>query len=293
MKVGLFLPLVGPFANPDYLAAAARAADDSGFHSLWVGEHVVLFDAPESRYPYSVDGSFPVPADSGMLEPFVALSYVAGMTERVRLGTGVCLVPQRQPLYTARSVADLDVLSRGRVDFGVGIGWQREEFEALGVPFERRGRRCREYIEAMKSLWTHETSTYEGATLHIPAVRFYPKPVQRPHPPILFGGESDAALRRVAKIGDGWFGFNIAPTEAAAQVARLDAALAREGRGRAGVEVKISPYLKPGGDPEGLHRYAEAGVDEVILATIAGSPDEVDALIRGTADDLLPVAAKL
>jgi probable F420-dependent oxidoreductase len=293
MKVGIFVPLVGSTAEPRYLAAAARAADESGFHSLWVAEHVVLFDHPESKYPYSADGAFPVPAESGMLEPFAALAFAAALTTRIRLGTGICLVPQRQVLYSAKSVADLDVLSGGRVEFGVGIGWQEEEFEALGVPFERRGARCREYLEAMKRLWMDETSSFDGSFVRFAPLRFYPKPVQRPHPPITFGGESDPALARVAALGQGWFGFNIAPDEVAGHMKRLDAALAKRGRSRREISVKVSPYLKPGADPDGLRRYHAAGVDEVIVPVMAAKAADVATRIGEIGRTLLPVAASL
>lgn len=293
MKLGLFLPLVGANASSACLGPAARTAEARGFHSLWVGEHVALFDAPRSRYPYAPDGSFPIPPDTGMLEPFTALSYAAALTTTIRLGTGICLVPQRQPLYTAKSVADLDVLSNGRVDFGVGIGWQREEFDALGVPFEHRGTRCRDYLDAMKSLWQDDVSNHAGEFTSFAGVRFYPKPVQRPHPPILFGGESTAALRRVAAMGDGWFGFNVGPDEIAGHVGRLDEALAHRGRTRSEISVKVSPYLKRGADADGLRRYREAGVDEVILTVAALTPEDAVGFIEASADSLGDVAAAL
>src|SRR4029077_2579859 len=124
-------------------------ADRAGFHSLWFGEHVALFDVHDSKYPYAQSGRFPIRGEGGLLEPFTAIAFAAALTTRIRLGTGVCLVPQRPPLYTAKQVADVDVLSLGRFDFGVGIGWLREEFQALGVPFDDRARRCREYLAAM------------------------------------------------------------------------------------------------------------------------------------------------
>src|SRR5437667_6615293 len=146
VKLGLFLPLAGdPARLRDLLAVAATTAERTGFHSLWFAEHVALFDGPASRYPYSADGSFPLSGEAGILEPFLAIGFAAALTSRIRLGTGICLVPQRPPLYTAKQVADADVLSGGRLDFGVGIGWLREEFEALGVPFDDRAARCREH----------------------------------------------------------------------------------------------------------------------------------------------------
>jgi alkanesulfonate monooxygenase SsuD/methylene tetrahydromethanopterin reductase-like flavin-dependent oxidoreductase (luciferase family) len=138
MKVGVFAPFAAVNADPEFLRAVGQSVEERGFESVWVAEHVVLFDDYDSRYPYSPDGRFPGGGDSGLLEPFTALTFLAGVTGSVRLGTGICLVPQRNPVYTAKQVADLDVLSGGRVDFGVGIGWLREEFEVLQMPFEQR-----------------------------------------------------------------------------------------------------------------------------------------------------------
>src|SRR4029450_2591091 len=136
----------GANATAEVMRAVGEEAEERGFESLWVAEHVVLFDEYDSAYPYDTSGRFPAAGAPGLREPFTALTYLAAVTERIRLGTGICLVPQRNPVYTAKAVTDVDALSAGRVDFGVGVGWLREEFEALGVPFERRGRRTDEYL---------------------------------------------------------------------------------------------------------------------------------------------------
>lgn len=148
MDVGLFVPIGSANATPELVRAVGREAEERGFESIWVAEHVVLFDEYDSAYPYDPSGRFPAGGDAGMVEPFTALTYLAAVTERIRLGTGICLVPQRNPVYTAKAVTDLDALSGGRVDFGVGVGWLREEFEALGMPFDRRGQRADEYLAA-------------------------------------------------------------------------------------------------------------------------------------------------
>ncbi len=268
MKIGLFNPLSTPFADPEYIQELGRTAEGCGFDSLWVAEHVVLFDENRSRYPYSADGRIPAAGESGILEPFTGLSFLAACTQRIRLGTGICLVPQRNPVYTAKEATCVDWLSGGRLDLGVGVGWLAEEFQALGVPFERRGARCRSYLQVMKRLWCDAVSEYQDEFYTLPACRQYPKPVQQPHPPIHFGGESDAALRRVADLGQGWYGFNLTPEQLGARVKDLERLLASRGRSPGEVQVSVSPYLR-GFDSDALARYRDAGADQVILLGIA------------------------
>ena len=204
MEVGVVLPGSAE-TPPELIVAAAIAVEERGFHSIWAPEHVVFFEQYESRYPYAEDGKLHG-FDAGMIEPWILLSFVAAHTKKVRLGSSVCLIPQRNPVYTAKQIADLDFLSGGRVDVGVGVGWLREEFEALQVPFERRGARTRDYMRVMQALWTQELSSYEGEFYSLPPCTQNPKPVQDPHPPFIFGGESEPALRRVADFGGGWIG---------------------------------------------------------------------------------------
>jgi probable F420-dependent oxidoreductase len=266
MKIGLFLPTFGAGHTPDYLAAFAQTAEAVGVAGLWAPEHVVLVDEYRSRYPYSEDGRFPLdPSSGGLSDPFAVLTYLAGLTTRVRLGTGICLVPQRNPVYTAKMVACLDVLSKGRFDFGVGIGWYAEEFTAVGAEFAHRGARTRAYLELMRRLWTEEQPWYEDEFYRLSPVRFAPKPVQQPHPPIIFGGESDAALRRVADIGQGWFGWNVTPEVTAERIGALDRLLAKRGRKRADLSITISPYTRPTQDLDAMKRYRDAGVEQVVL----------------------------
>ena len=273
MKIGIATP-AGPHTPPDFLAEVGRVAESRGFHSLWVPEHVIFFREHASRYPYSEDGR--IPGDPiGAIDPFLALGWLAAHTERIRLGTGICLVPQRPPVYTAKQVADVDYLSGGRVDFGVGIGWLREEFQALGVPWERRAARTRECLALMKSLWCDEVSSFKGEFYQLPDCLQNPKPVQQPHPPIYFGGESVPALRRVAEVGNGWFGFDLLPDELDAPLARLDELLAEAGRSRDEVAVQVSPYLRKISDDD-IRRYAERGVDQLILPFAATRTDALE-----------------
>jgi probable F420-dependent oxidoreductase len=283
MDVGVFVPLGNGNASAEILRAVGREIEDRGFESIWVPEHVVLFDEYESAYPYSPDGKFPGGADSGMLEPLQALTYLAAVTDRVRLGTGICLVPQRNPVYTAKAVTDLDSLSGGRVDFGVGVGWLREEFEAVAMPFEKRGPRTDEHLQVMKALWCDEVSEFHGEFYDLAPCRMYPKPIQTPHPPIHVGGESDAAMRRVARHGQGWFSFNRLPEDLPEPLARLDAALAAEGRSRSDVVLSVSPYFNPV-TPAAVEGYAALGVDRLIVLCLAFDVDtlrsQLDALVR-------------
>ena len=286
MDVGLFVPLGNGNATPDLVRAVGREIEDRGFESIWLPEHVVLFDDYGSSYPYSDDGRLPTGGDAGMLEPLNALTFLAAVTDRVRLGTGICLVPQRNPVYTAKAVTDLDSLSGGRVEFGVGIGWLREEFEAVAMPFEKRGARTDEHLAVMKTLWCDEVSEFHGEHYDLNPCRMYPKPVQSPHPPILIGGESDAALRRVARLGQGWFTFNRLPEDLPAPLERLDAALADQGRSRDDVTLSVSPYLKSVA-PDMIEKYAALGVDRLIVMCLAFDLDTLRAQLDQLEADVL------
>jgi probable F420-dependent oxidoreductase len=292
MKLGVFLPFATPLADGPFLRAVGEAAEGAGFDSLWVAEHVVLFDEYASKYPYSADGRIPAGGTSGILEPFSALSFLAACTQRIRLGTGICLVPQRNPVYTAKEAASVDWLSGGRFDLGVGVGWLAEEFRAVGVPFARRGERCISYLEVMKRLWCDEVSEYKDEFYELPACRQYPKPVQKPHPPIHFGGESDAALRRVAAVGQGWYGFNLEPDSLAERLRSLDGMLAKGGRRRADVQITVSPYLREM-SPAKLDAYRRAGADQVILFAFARDAAGARTTLAKLADEYLPAARKL
>jgi probable F420-dependent oxidoreductase len=288
MRTGLFAPLANPFATPEYIQTLGKAAEERGFDSIWVAEHVVLFEEYGSQYPYLDNGKIPVPRESGMLDPFPALAYLAACTTKVRLGTGICLVPQRNPVYTSKEAATVDYLSGGRFDLGVGVGWLAEEFEALGVPFEHRGSRCRDYINVIKSLWQDDVAQFEGEFYSMKPTLQYPKPVQKPHPPIHFGGESNAALRRVADLGQGWYGFGIDADQTKERIAKLTTLLEKRGRKREEIEVSICPYMRPP-TPELLAGYRDAGVDRVILM---GAAADAASLVQGL-DALAELATKV
>ncbi len=283
MKVGVIMGF-GAWTRPEHVAAAGRAVEERGFHSLWAPEHVLFFEEYASRYPYSDDGR--LPAGGTPLEPFLALTWLAAHTRRIRLGTGICLVPQRNPVYTAKQVADLDYLSGGRLDFGIGIGWLREEFEALGVPWPRRAERTLDYLRAMQALWSQEVPSYQGEFYTLPPCTQSPKPVQKPHPPLHFGGESDGAFARVAEAGQGWFGFRVTPEELPGHLARLDRKLAARGRKRADVQVSIGPPAR-GATPDAVKRYRDLGVDQLICPAGGRDPDQVARQLDALADAAL------
>ncbi len=292
MLIGLFSPLTNPICDRDYIRILGETAESLGFDSLWVAEHIVLFDDYASQYPYADDGRIPVGGERGLLEPFTTLGYLAACTEQIRLGTGICLVPQRNPVYTAKEVANVDWLSNGRLDLGIGVGWLAEEFRAVDAPFERRGDRCRSYLEVMRRLWCDEVSEFKDEFYELPACRAYPKPVQTPHPPFHFGGESDAALRRVADLGQGWYGFNLLPEQAAEKIERLRVRLEARGRRLDEIEVSVSPYMMQL-DRDALARYRDAGVDQVICMAVAADPEALEKTLDGLAESLVEPARGL
>jgi probable F420-dependent oxidoreductase len=275
MKIGVISPASSPVATPEYVHALGAAVEERGFHSLWAPEHVVLFDEYASKYPYSEDGRIGGAPDMGPLEPFVALSFLASATKRIRLGTGVLLVPQRNPVYTAKSIASLDWLSGGRLEIGVGVGWLKEEFAALGVPWERRGDRTRSYLGVMRSLWRDDVSQARDEFYELAPCRQFPKPVQKPNPPVLFGGESNAALARVAEVGDGWYGFNLTPATAQVHVAQIAARLEGAGRKRNELRLYATPSWREPLTADTVARFADAGIDQVIASVAARSQEDL------------------
>jgi probable F420-dependent oxidoreductase len=276
MRIDVWLAAANPFTTGEYLAAVGREADDRGIGTIWVGEHVVMFDRYESSYPYAADGRAPIGPGMGLLEPFTTLAFLAAQSITTRLGTAMCLLPQRNPVYTAKEVATIDWLSKGRVDLGIGVGWLREEFDALQVPWAHRGARTDEYLAVLRNLWCEDPSSYEGTYYTLPACSFFPKPVQDPHPPVHVGGESDAALRRTATFGQGWHTFNRTPDEMAAPLARLGELLEERGRSTSDITVTVCPYFRPF-EAHDIERYHEAGADAVAVLVFAASTEDVPA----------------
>ena len=280
MKFDLWIPTASPMTTPQLLDAVAREAEDRGIATVWVGEHVVLFEQYASRYPYAADGRIPAPSGSGLLEPLVTLAYLAARTRTVRLGTAMLLLPQRNPVYTAKEVSSLDWLSGGRVDLGIGVGWLKEEFDALNVPWERRGARTDEYIEVLRTLWCDEKSTYKGEAYVLGECEMYPKPIQQPHPPLHIGGETEAALRRAARVGQGWHTFNRSPAELSEGLATLDPLLHEAGRSRSDLRITVCPYFNAL-TPDLVTQYGDAGADAVAALFFCFSADDVEQTFDG------------
>lgn len=266
MKIGCQMAF-NESTHPDYIAAAGAMMEELGYHSFWVPEHVLFFPEYESQYPYSEDGRLRGDPRS-LLDPFSALTFVAANTSTIRLGTGICLVPQRNPVYTAKLVADLDYLSGGRFDFGVGIGWLKEEFEALGVPWKDRAGRTLECLEVMRTLWCDEVSSHSGKYYEVKAAYQNPKPVQQPHPPILFGGESEPALKRVATVGQGWYGFNLTPALLEEKLKRLETLAAEAGRSLSELSIYVTPAPEAT-NPADIAAMGALGAEQVILGVFA------------------------
>jgi probable F420-dependent oxidoreductase len=280
MRLGLHALGIGNGARREVIDAVAAAAQDAGFATLWAGEHVVMVDEGASRYPYAADGRIAVPAQADWLDPLVALSFAAAATSTIRLATGVLLLPEHNPVMLAKQVASLDTLAGGRITLGIGVGWSREEFAALGIPFERRGARADEYLEAMRTIWRDDVASFEGRFVSFADIRVNPKPPREHGVPVIVGGNSDAALRRIARLGDGWYGFNLESAEHVRdRLARLRELCAECGRDPAELEIAVALADPRATDPRELE---ELGVDELVLvASPPSEPEHVPAWLRG------------
>jgi probable F420-dependent oxidoreductase len=271
MRYGFYLPTRGRTATPEDLEALVRRGEALGFASVMIADHIVFPSVVTSKYPYTVSGVFPGQGDA--LEQLALMAFIAGKTERLRLVTSVMILPYRNPVATAKTLATIDVLSRGRVTVGVGVGWLREEFEALGAAdFDRRGAVSDEYLRIFKALWTESPVSFAGEFYRFEDVRCLPEPVQKPHPPIWIGGHSKAALRRVARLGDGWHpvGANpavpLSPVDLRRDLDELYRLTEAEGRDPSALTIS---YKAPLYD---VSRPVAAGADR---RPFSGSPDQI------------------
>jgi probable F420-dependent oxidoreductase len=277
MKTGVFI------FDTDYsidIRELAQALEERGFESLFLPEHTHI---PTSRVSPWGDGSKPLPQEYWHThDPFVALSFAAGVTTNLKLGTGICLIPQRDPIVTAKSVASLDMMSGGRFIFGIGGGWNVEEMNDHGAEYKTRFKLLRERVLAMKALWTEEEASFDGEMVKFGPSWSYPKPTQKPHPPVVLGGESIHTLRRVVDFCDGWFPRGGPDFDPAESMARLKAVADDAGRDMASLTVSV---FRAPTDKAGLDAYAEAGIDRAILGLPSADRDTVMKLL----DDYAPL----
>jgi probable F420-dependent oxidoreductase len=260
--------------NPAFFLDATVAADALGYESVWLPEHLV-FTATMSRSPHPGESHPPVPPGTPIFDAFAYLAFLAGRTQKVRLGTHVYNIGLRHPFVAARAVQTLDIVSDGRAEFGVGASWLEEEWIAAELDFASRGRRVDEAIEVCRRLWTEPEVSYQGEHFHFEGVVFEPKPRQRPSPPILVGGESVAALRRAARLGDGWIGMGHTFASATAQIDRLRRELEGNGRSLDGFTVCLGGAVDTAADVE---RWESIGVTRLIVSPWRRSPEAVDGL---------------
>ncbi len=293
MKFGLFGINNGPCAFPKCAAAVARAAEEAGYESVWTGEHVIL---PDPQAPPS-----PVAADYPMLDPAIALAFVAAHTTKIRLGTGIIILPQRNPVVLAKELASTDVLSNGRLIFGIGVGYLKPEFDAIGAPFDHKGARAEEWLAAMIALWSMPKPEFSGKWISFKGVNAMPRPVQKPHPEIVFGGHTKEAFSRAARLARGWYGFALDLDATAKCVEGLKAACKAADRKFEDIEISITPNAYPRGeqgsnlrhaarmklDRDTAKRYADLGVSRLIL--LQRGADEAALLddVRAVGRDLI------
>jgi probable F420-dependent oxidoreductase len=255
----------------------AQKAEALGFESLWIPEHPIIPVHMETRFPGSPDGKLPE-FYKQLVDPFVALGAAAAATQKLKIATGICLVPERNPILLAKEVATLDLISKGRFLFGVGAGWLKEETEIMGGDFEHRWRQTKDAVLAMKALWTQDESSYQGSYYKFPPVWCYPKPVQKPHPPVILGGEAANVFKRVIEWGDGWLprGNYISLEKVAEGRRELDRLAMAAGRDPKSISITI---YRADPDPESNARYAEVGVNRVLhLIPSLPEAEAIDAL---------------
>lgn len=279
MRYGIVFANTGPLGTAEGAVALAEACDAHGVESVWTVEHVLVPGGYESEYPYSSTGKMPGSEDSPIPDPLIWLTWVAANSSKVRLGTGVLILPQRNPAVLAKEVATLDALSKGRVELGIGVGWLEEEFDALGVPFDRRGQRTDEYIAALREMWTTEETSFAGEFVNWERVMSFPKPHDG-SPPIVVGGHSHAAARRAGRLGDGFFPGRQEILGELIETMRTTAESA--GRDPDAIEITTGAAMTP----EKRQALVELGVSRMVFPPPAFTPDEIGPAIERTLDFL-------
>lgn len=283
MRFGIVFANTMSWADGPGAVQAAQAAETAGFESLWTVEHVVYPDDYASAYPYSADGKMPAAPSTPIPDPLIWLSFVASATTTLRLATGILILPQRNPVVLAKELATLDHLSGGRVELGIGVGWLEEEFDALGVPWERRGARTDEYVGAMRALWAADGASFAGDFTSFTRVSSNPKPVNRAIP-IVVGGHSRAAAQRAGRLGDGFFPGKGTPAELRDMIDIVHQAAAAADRDAAAIEITAGTPGIFGDDPVGaVEELAALGVSRIVVPAFA--------LMRPSAPDAMAAFA--
>lgn len=311
LPIGCTLPTSGAAADPAALGDLAQAAEELGYDSVWISDHVVVPQQISSSYPYSPDGRFQLQPTHPYMEPLAALGYLAGVTRKVRLGLAVLVMPYRHPLLTAKMIATLDNLSGGRIDLGIGAGWMREEFEALGLDaevYDHRGSATDEQLRILKTVWTQDVAGFDGRFYRFAPVGAHPHPIQKPHPPIWVGGHTKPALRRTAHLGDGWLPIggrppaDLPPHEVAECMATIRSEAQRVGRDPSSIrlrfncQVDLNPDVSDGrpfsGAPDVIidqfRSYANAGADSFLVSFGRRSPADYQHCLRQFAEKVRP-----
>ena len=297
MRLGFIPTMVrGRTTNAEYLASLASLLEECEVESVWTVEHVVVAEHYAPLYPYSQDGRMPPGPETAMPDPLEWLSFFAALSTRVRLGTGVMIASQHSAAILAKRAATLDALSGGRLSLGVGLGWQREEYEAVGVPYRDRGRRLDECIEAMRMLWQGGPATYLGKYQRFENVRCDTQPVQQGGIPILIGGSTDHAARRAGRLGNGFYPYVISPEDFAARLRTLREAAQGAGRDPDAVELTVWPGsydFSRTFDLELVRAYVDLGVSRLIVSAGEGGGDDLDSMRRLLESYQEQVVAKL
>ena len=280
MHLGLFHINMGLRCEPDQLAATAQAAEAAGFESLWAGEHIVL---PDPQVPPS-----PMAPQDPALDSLVALAFAAAATSSIRLATGIVIVPQRNPVVLAKQAASVDVLSRGRLTLGVGVGYLEPEFRAIGANFAERGAVTDEFLDALEHLWYDEHPEYHGRFVEFAGVDAHPRPVQRPVP-IVVGGHTPPAYRRAVRRGHGWYGYALTPEQTADCLAGLRSAADEVTRPSdlAPLEISVTPRGRL--TPERAEAFAQLGVNRLVVSPRSPA-DSADETITGALEAVARLA---
>ncbi len=283
MKLGLMFINSGPLSSPDLLAHLAVTAERCGFESIWSVEHVVIPANYQSPYPYSKTGKIPGGEDVPISDPLLPLSYAAAVTKTLRLGTGVIILPQRHPLYLAKEMATLDVLSKGRAILGIGSGWLKEEFDALGLDFQSRGARTDESIAAIRALWREASASFHGRHFDFTAVKSFPKPVRKDGVPIIVGGHSTAAARRAGRLGDGFFPALGDPEKLKELFALMRSEAEKAGRDPERIELSCMGRA----NLDSLRSLEDVGVSRVVIPPPGYDAGAITRGLEKIADDVI------